>query len=49
MEIIRGLYEEEFESEDEGLPDFVDEKGYCKYCRAKYVHKPKKFKYIIFL
>ena len=34
MEIIRTMEEEEFESDgDEGLPDYVDEKGFCKYCK----------------
>ncbi len=33
------------DEEIEQIPDFIDEKGLCKYCRAKYIPKPKKYKF----
>lgn len=31
--------EDESESEEEPLPDYINESGNCKYCGAKYVPK----------
>lgn len=41
---MRSQEEEEYESENDTVPEYIDEKGFCKYCKAKYIHKPKTFK-----
>lgn len=41
---MRTAEEEEYESESDEIPDYIDEKGLCKYCKARYIHKPKTFK-----
>jgi hypothetical protein len=40
--VIRGEEDEEYESEDEKLPDYIDASGNCKYCGAKYAKKKHK-------
>ena len=40
--MIRGEEDEEYESEDEKLPDYIDASGNCKYCGAKYTKKKHK-------